>query len=129
LIATAGQDRAARLWDAAHGTLVGNLPGHTDAVYSLSFSPDSRLLASGSLDRTVKLWDVPSRSMQVTLHAGESRAVGVRSRPEVENPTLVPGGHVGRVRGVTFTPGGRLLATVTEDGTVRLWDVLTDKSI
>jgi hypothetical protein len=62
---TAGEDRTARLWDAATGAELTQLAGHTDYVYSLAFSPDGSTLASGSGDHTVRLWDtVPLRERQ-----------------------------------------------------------------
>jgi len=47
-----------RLWDVASGKKLAILNGHTDLVRSLAFSPDGKLLASGSSDGTVKLWNV-----------------------------------------------------------------------
>jgi len=66
----------------------------------VAFSPDGRLLASCSDDKTVRLWD-PA--------AGEHRR------------TLT--GHARIVRGVAFSPDGRLLASASDDKTVRLWDL------
>ncbi len=76
------------------------LSGHTGRVYSVSFSPDGTLLASGSWDGTVKLWDVSTGQEKATLT-----------------------GHTGRVLSVSFSPDGTLLASGAYDGTVKLWDV------
>jgi len=64
----------------------------------VAFSPDGRLLASASEDKTVRLWDPVTGQHQRTLT-----------------------GHAGPVRSVAFSPDGRLLASAGDDGTVRLW--------
>jgi WD40 repeat protein len=45
-----------KLWDPETGKELGSLPGHTDRVYGVAFSPDGKLLATASFDRTIKLW-------------------------------------------------------------------------
>ena len=47
-----------RIWDTRTGELLETLRGHSDSVYSVAFTPDARGLVSGSLDKTLKYWDV-----------------------------------------------------------------------
>jgi len=46
-----------RLWDAATGEELVRLPGHSNYVFSLAFSPDGKTLVSSSGDTTLRLWD------------------------------------------------------------------------
>ena len=55
------------MWDAAHGTILRTLAGHTAGIVSLMYSRDGSLLASGSLDHTIKLWDMASEKVLHTL--------------------------------------------------------------
>ena len=99
LLATAGADGTARLWDPATGKHLRTLTGHDRSVLAVAFSPDGRLLATASADAAARLWDPAT---------GEHRR------------TLT--GHAAPVWGVAFSPDGRLLATASEDRTARLWD-------
>ncbi|MEV0668175.1 WD40 repeat domain-containing protein [Actinomadura luteofluorescens] len=93
--------RIERFLDRTSGRQIGALTGHTDGIVSVAFSPDGRTLATGSVDETVRLWDVGAR-----------RSIG--------EPLT---GHTGMVKSVAFSPDGRTLATGSVDETVRLWEV------
>jgi WD40 repeat protein len=78
------------------------LEGHSDAVHSVAFSADGRLLASSSCDNTIKLWDPSTGVLKNTLE-----------------------GHSDLVHPVAFSADGRLLASSSCDNTIKLWDPST----
>ncbi len=99
------RDRAGNVSQTFSATIrfiffTGTLTGHTSVVRSVAFSPDGRLLASGSFDNTIKLWEVSSGSLVRTLT-----------------------GHTNSVRSVAFSPDGRLLASGSDDKTIKLWGI------
>jgi WD40 repeat protein len=77
------------------------LEGHSGWVQSVAFSPDGQLLASSSNDKTIRVWDTVTGSLQQLFE-----------------------GHSGPVWSVAFSPDGQLLASGSDDKTVRLWGTI-----
>ena len=92
-----------KLWDVATGENTAILEGDEYQIYSVSYSPDAGILASGATYGTVKVWNL--------------------KRSRVDTYT----GQGGGVTAVAFSPDGEILASATE-GSVFLWDVSTGEA-
>lgn len=70
-----------RVWDASTGYLVERLEGadgHKDSVYSVAFAPNGKDLVSGSLDKTIKMWEL-SAARGLMSGAGTNRGKCVKT--------------------------------------------------
>jgi len=84
----------------------GEFPGHTDDICVVCFSPAGSILASGSEDMTIKLWDVKTGKLIMTLK-----------------------GHRDDINSVEFSPDGKFLVSSSCDQTIRIWDLRNGKTV
>ncbi|MFG1964827.1 caspase family protein [Nonomuraea sp. NPDC049028] len=106
-LASGGIDQTIRLWDVATGRTRTLITGHTGEVTALAFTPDGKTLASASEDKTIVLTDVATTRPLDTLT-----------------------GHSGQIADLAFSPDGRsLVSGGSYDGTARLWDIATRRSL
>lgn len=147
VLVTAGSDGTARLWNAADGTLLHVLRGHTKTVNYARFSPDGRTVATGSDDLSARLWEVETGALRAVLD-GHNRFVrrlafspdGSRlltvAGTEPRLWRVADGGLIARLEGPTapavdghFSADGRKLVTTGLDGVPRVFDGLTGKAL
>jgi WD40 repeat protein len=147
-LATGEFDTTLRVWDAATGSPLLTLFGHSSQIVSVAFSPDGKRLASGSEDGTVRIWDALTGQELLTLAGHTSGVLSVAFSldgnrlystgrdetvkiwdvsPSAGSDWLNLTGHTGRVFGVTYRPDGQRLATWSYDGTVKVWDTSNGK--
>ncbi|MCE9533392.1 MAG: hypothetical protein K8T89_20045 [Planctomycetes bacterium] len=87
----------------------GVFSGHQEAIYSIALSPDGKILATSSFDKSVKLWDMKS-GKELRVFTGTN-------------------GHQNIVLNVTFSPMGDTIASGGSDNTARVWDIPMDSAL
>ena len=123
-VAIGQMDGKIQLWDTTAHKALSTLRGHMDLplqlldkplprgsrsknqVLALAFSPDGTRLASGSKDKTVRLWDTTSENEGMTLQK-----------------------HTDWTNVLAFSPDGKMLASGSKDKTVQLWDTTTGEPL
>jgi WD40 repeat protein len=82
--------------------LVATLKGHSEAIYSIAFTPDGKHVVTGSGDRSIKVWD--------SATGKENKSFGG------------PSGHQNLVLSVSLSPDGGSIASGSSDNTAKVWD-------
>jgi len=139
LLATAGRDKTAKIWDATTGQNLRTLAGHIDQVRDIAFSPDGTRLVTASADRTARVWDAATGQLLFTLAGHTDWINGIAFSPDGarlatasrDNTAKVwnANAHTDAVYGVAFSPDGKHLATASGDNTAKVWDVKSGQGI
>lgn len=148
-LASVGGDGRLKVWDVETGKLLHNLAAHNGWAAAVAWSHAGETLATAGSDRLVKLWqqgkDQPlatfrdarqvvydvaispdgTRLLAVTMDPANTAAPGEVLLWDLESRKLLVRlpGHKGAVWAGTFSPNGQTAATVSNDGTARVWDV------
>jgi RNA polymerase sigma factor (sigma-70 family) len=123
---------------------------HGSPVTSVAFSPDGKLLATGSWDNTVLIWDAATGRLIRAIHPQDGWIWGVAFSPDSQ--FLVTAGdhrskrlrlwnvatgksvrsfegHTNAIRDLSYSPDGKTIASAAHDGTVRIWDAATGNEL
>jgi WD40 repeat protein len=157
-IVSGGDDHAVKFWDIKTGHCFKTWQGHTNSIICVNYPSPPRdyrqdehnqaeqesdwLLASGSEDHVIRLWNIHQQTCCKTLEGHQGRLIALAHSPDAQ--LLFSGssdrtaklwdiqteqclrtfyGHTSWIWSVAYSPNGQTLATASEDETIRLWNL------
>lgn len=111
LLISGGNDKIIQVRSLPTGKIIRTLSGHSGSIYALAISTDRQTLVSGSWDNKIKVWNLNTALLQ-------SRVLGSGLIYTLE-------GHAAEVNSVTLSRDGQILASGSEDSTIKLWNLPT----
>jgi COMPASS component SWD3 len=114
IMISGGNDRVITLRNLKTGKIIRSFTGHSGSIYGLSLSPDGQTLVSSSRDTTLKIWHLH------TINTYSSNSTNRLIGDGLIN-TLV--GHSSSINAVKISPNGQIIASGSEDNTIKIWDL------
>lgn len=149
-LTSASKDGSIRFWDVDTGNLKHIIAGYADYVYSMTITPDEKIIASGYRDGAIRYWNLESGSLIKTLNdnypdvvmsmeftpdgktliSGNNMGVGLRDGDTGKHIKLLTGHTKGiHSHSISLSSDGKTLVSGSEDNTIHVWDIQTDKHI
>ncbi|MBD2025820.1 CHAT domain-containing protein [Leptolyngbya sp. FACHB-711] len=150
IFATGAEHGKISIWNLETGQWQRSISAHSSPVLSLAFGADGKRLASGSQNKTIKLWDLDnsgekplyeignahlsqvlslaiSNQYQILVSGGADRTIKLwnLATGEKRSPKHILEGHAGQVWCVAVSPDGSRIASASADFTVKLWNIET----
>ncbi len=142
-----GADNTLRLWDSANGTEL-NCIKNDAPIFCVAASPDGKLIASGTVDGRVWVWDVRTMSRRHSIGCGGGAVVSIVFMSDgrrivtgtwdgtvkiwdtsCAEKQLVLRGHGEDAKLVSFSPDGQRVASITNSAILRIWDVKSGREV
>jgi WD40 repeat protein len=114
LLAAANLGGVVEFWDSSSGKLLGRVESELNAINDIAFSSNHQWLAVAGANGTVTLWNV-EEALQLW-----------RQNRTLRTPNQIFEGHDGAVNGVAFSPNDKIIASTSDDRTIRFWQINVD---